>query len=62
MREPNSTPMVTSWEGLKRPSQRRIVSCGVGVSLVFCERGEGGEEGTYGGFAAARVADVDYFL
>ncbi len=28
MREPNSTPMVTSWWGEKRPSQRRIVSCG----------------------------------
>ena len=26
MREPNSTPMVTSWVGEKRPSQRRIVS------------------------------------
>ena len=25
IREPNSTPMVTSWEGEKRPSQRRIV-------------------------------------
>jgi len=28
MREPNSTPMVTSWWGEKRPSQRRMVSCG----------------------------------
>ncbi len=26
MREPNSTPMVTSWWGEKRPSQRRMVS------------------------------------
>lgn len=26
MREPNSTPMVTSWCGEKRPSQRRIVN------------------------------------
>jgi hypothetical protein len=26
MREPNSTPMVTSWYGEKRPSQRRMVS------------------------------------
>jgi len=25
IREPNSTPMVTSWCGEKRPSQRRIV-------------------------------------
>lgn len=25
MREPNSTPMVTSWCWTKRPSQRRIV-------------------------------------
>lgn len=25
MREPNSTPMVTSWWGEKRPSQRRMV-------------------------------------
>ena len=25
IREPNSTPMVTSWEGEKRPSQRRMV-------------------------------------
>ena len=24
--EPNSTPMVTSWWGVKRPSQRRIVN------------------------------------
>lgn len=29
MREPNSTPMVTSWWGEKRPSQRRMVSFGV---------------------------------
>lgn len=28
MREPNSTPMVTSWWGEKRPSQRRMVSYG----------------------------------
>ena len=27
MREPNSTPIVTSWWGEKRPSQRRMVSC-----------------------------------
>ena len=26
MRDPNSTPMVTSWWGEKRPSQRRMVS------------------------------------
>jgi hypothetical protein len=26
MREPNSTPIVTSWCGEKRPSQRRTVS------------------------------------
>ena len=26
IREPNSTPIVTSWCGEKRPSQRRIVS------------------------------------
>ena len=26
MREPNSTPMVTSWWGENRPSQRRMVS------------------------------------
>jgi hypothetical protein len=26
MREPNSTPMVTSWCGEKRPSHRRTVS------------------------------------
>src|SRR5690242_6957248 len=26
MRDPNSTPMVTSWCGEKRPSQRRTVS------------------------------------
>lgn len=26
MREPNSTPIVTSWDGEKRPSQRRMVS------------------------------------
>ena len=25
IREPNSTPIVTSWWGEKRPSQRRIV-------------------------------------
>ena len=27
IREPNSTPIVTSCCGTKRPSQRRIVSC-----------------------------------
>lgn len=27
MREPNSTPIVTSWDKEKRPSQRRMVSC-----------------------------------
>lgn len=27
MREPNSTPMVTSWWGEKRPSQSRTVNC-----------------------------------
>ena len=26
IRDPNSTPIVTSWWGEKRPSQRRIVS------------------------------------
>ena len=32
MREPNSTPMVTSWAEEKRPSQRRIVSWKRGIS------------------------------
>jgi hypothetical protein len=27
IREPNSTPIVTSWWGVKRPSQRRTVNC-----------------------------------
>lgn len=31
MRDPNSTPMVTSWWGEKRPSQSRTVSCSLSV-------------------------------
>lgn len=66
MREPNSTPMVTSWVGLKRPSQSRIVSCGGGGGYVSraptATEGEGRKEGMYRGFAAAGVANVDYFL
>jgi hypothetical protein len=38
MREPNSTPMVTSWCGEKRPSQRRTVSYGR-VSITVFSRG-----------------------
>lgn len=33
MREPNSTPMVTSWVFEKRPSQRRIVRDDLPVPL-----------------------------
>lgn len=49
MRDPNSTPIVTSWCGEKRPSQRRMVSC-VGQRRWSL----GGENrATYAGFAAA---------
>ena len=34
IREPNSTPMVTSWWGENRPSQRRMVSCRAGYYWV----------------------------
>lgn len=45
IREPNSTPIVTSWCGEKRPSQRRMVSwmllADKGVEEVSCKKGSG---------------------
>jgi hypothetical protein len=51
MREPNSTPIVTSWCGEKRPSQRRTVS--YQASVCWCRMSE---QRTYTRFTASRVA------
>lgn len=36
--EPNSTPIVTSWDGEKRPSQRRIVNYAVLAWYIQVDR------------------------
>lgn len=62
MREPNSTPMVTSWWGEKRPSHRRIVSYGRrSVSGRWLCGGSNRrlEREDYTGFAGPAVADTD---
>lgn len=53
MRDPNSTPIVTSWCGEKRPSHRRTVSYRQSARYA---RTETGHVVAYTGFTAARVA------
>ena len=62
MREPNSTPIVTSWWGEKRPSQRRMVSWGGElVGKVEREEGNSGVMRLYTRFTSAAVANADEF-
>ena len=54
IRDPNSTPMVTSCDGEKRPSQSRTVS--------YCLVSGGTRsktDSTYAGLASARVTNAD---
>lgn len=52
MRDPNSTPIVTSWWGEKRPSQSRTVSYSLSVLHDKADT-----EATHTRLAAARVAE-----